>query len=53
MHVGMGTLHAWEKYGDGAKPDIQAVAKGLGGGYWKFSEICKTAALTKRTGMRQ
>ena len=31
--VGMGTVHAWEKYGDGAAPDIQAVAKGLGGGY--------------------
>ena len=29
----MGTLHAWEKYGDGVAPDIQAVAKGLGGGY--------------------
>lgn len=29
----LGTLHAWEQYGDGVKPDIQAVAKGLGGGY--------------------
>ncbi|KAF8333065.1 pyridoxal phosphate-dependent transferase [Cantharellus anzutake] len=29
----MGTLHAWESFGDGARPDIQAVAKGLGGGY--------------------
>ncbi|KAI0675855.1 PLP-dependent transferase [Trametes maxima] len=29
----MGTLHAWESYGDGISPDIQAVAKGLGGGY--------------------
>ncbi|KAF9071607.1 hypothetical protein BDP27DRAFT_1382427 [Rhodocollybia butyracea] len=29
----MGTLHAWESFGDGASPDIQAVAKGLGGGY--------------------
>ena len=29
----MGTLHAWELYGDGATPDIQAVAKGLGGGF--------------------
>ncbi|KDQ61364.1 hypothetical protein JAAARDRAFT_45053 [Jaapia argillacea MUCL 33604] len=28
----MGTLHAWESFGDGAAPDIQAVAKGLGGG---------------------
>jgi hypothetical protein len=30
--LGMGTLHAWESFGDGARPDIQAVAKGLGGG---------------------
>lgn len=29
---GMGTLHAWESFGDNAPPDIQAVAKGLGGG---------------------
>lgn len=29
----MGTVHAWESFGDGATPDIQAVAKGLGGGY--------------------
>ncbi|KAF8324112.1 PLP-dependent transferase [Clavulina sp. PMI_390] len=29
----MGTLHAWESFGDGVQPDIQAVAKGLGGGY--------------------
>ena len=28
----MGTLHAWESFGDNAPPDIQAVAKGLGGG---------------------
>lgn len=30
--IGMGTLHAWESFGDGVAPDIQAVAKGLGGG---------------------
>ena len=29
----MGTMHAWESFGDGASPDMQAVAKGLGGGY--------------------
>ncbi|KAK0239028.1 pyridoxal phosphate-dependent transferase [Armillaria nabsnona] len=29
----MGCYHAWELYGDGVAPDIQAVAKGLGGGY--------------------
>jgi hypothetical protein len=28
----MGTLHAWESFGDNTPPDIQAVAKGLGGG---------------------
>lgn len=28
----VGTLHAWETFG-GEPPDIQAVAKGLGGGY--------------------
>jgi adenosylmethionine-8-amino-7-oxononanoate aminotransferase len=31
--VGMGTTHAWESFGDNVPPDIQAVAKGLGGGY--------------------
>jgi acetylornithine/succinyldiaminopimelate/putrescine aminotransferase len=30
--IGMGTTHAWEAFGDGVAPDIQAVAKGLGGG---------------------
>ena len=29
---GMGTMHAWESFGDNTPPDIQAVAKGLGGG---------------------
>lgn len=40
--IGMGTLHGWEKYGDGATPDIQAVAKGLGGGYGSPFSICIT-----------
>ena len=31
--VQRGTMHAWESFGDGASPDMQAVAKGLGGGY--------------------
>jgi len=35
----MGTLHAWESFGDGAAPDIQAVAKGLGGGYASIGAI--------------
>jgi len=29
----MGTLHAWESFGDNTPPDIQAIAKGLGGGF--------------------
>jgi len=35
----MGTLHAWESFGDGIAPDIQAVAKGLGGGYASIGAI--------------
>ncbi|PFH51863.1 hypothetical protein AMATHDRAFT_39945 [Amanita thiersii Skay4041] len=35
----MGTLHAWESFGDNAAPDIQAVAKGLGGGYASIGAI--------------
>ncbi|KAG5222615.1 PLP-dependent transferase [Salix suchowensis] len=34
----MGSTHAWETLGDGIAPDIQAVAKGLGGGY----DICSS-----------
>jgi acetylornithine/succinyldiaminopimelate/putrescine aminotransferase len=30
---GLGTLHAWQTFADGVSPDLQAVAKGLGGGY--------------------
>jgi len=35
----MGTLHAWESFGEGASPDIQAVAKGLGGGYASIGAV--------------
>ncbi|KAJ3503569.1 hypothetical protein NLJ89_g8371 [Agrocybe chaxingu] len=35
----MGTLHAWESFGDGIAPDIQAVAKGLGGGYASIGAV--------------
>ncbi|KAF9563918.1 PLP-dependent transferase [Agrocybe pediades] len=35
----MGTLHAWESFGDGVAPDIQAVAKGLGGGYASIGAV--------------
>jgi E3 ubiquitin-protein ligase TRIP12 len=30
--TGMGTTHAWQSFGDGVAPDIQAIAKSLGGG---------------------
>ncbi|KAH7107123.1 PLP-dependent transferase [Auriculariales sp. MPI-PUGE-AT-0066] len=29
----MGTLHAWESFGDGISPDLQASAKGSGSGF--------------------
>ncbi|KAG7094891.1 hypothetical protein E1B28_005698 [Marasmius oreades] len=35
----MGTMHAWESFGDGEAPDIQAVAKGLGGGYASIGAV--------------
>ncbi|KZV84309.1 PLP-dependent transferase [Exidia glandulosa HHB12029] len=35
----MGTMHAWESFGDGVSPDLQAVAKGLGGGYVSIGAI--------------
>ncbi|KAJ7158710.1 pyridoxal phosphate-dependent transferase [Mycena filopes] len=35
----MGTMHAWESFGDGVAPDIQAVAKGLGGGYASIGAV--------------
>ncbi|KAI0287811.1 pyridoxal phosphate-dependent transferase [Russula brevipes] len=35
----MGTTHAWESFGDNVPPDIQAVAKGLGGGYASIGAV--------------
>jgi len=35
----MGTLHGWQSFGDGAAPDIQAIAKGLGGGYASIGAV--------------
>ncbi|KAJ8487518.1 hypothetical protein ONZ45_g14307 [Pleurotus djamor] len=35
----MGTIHAWQSLGDGCAPDIQAVAKGLGGGYASIGAV--------------
>ncbi|KAI5117507.1 hypothetical protein M0805_003912 [Coniferiporia weirii] len=43
----MGTLHAWEMYGDGATPDIQAVAKGLGGGYASIGAVLMSERISK------
>ncbi|KAF8623231.1 hypothetical protein AX15_006465 [Amanita polypyramis BW_CC] len=47
----MGTLHAWESFGDGASPDIQAVAKGLGGGYAPIGAVLMSKKVA--TGMRK
>jgi len=35
----MGTMHAWQSFGDGEAPDIQGVAKGLGGGYASIGAV--------------
>ncbi|KAJ2934030.1 hypothetical protein H1R20_g3045, partial [Candolleomyces eurysporus] len=35
----MGTLHGWQSCGDNVAPDIQAVAKGLGGGYASIGAV--------------
>jgi len=35
----MGTLHAWESFGDGAAPDIQTCAKGLAAGYQPLGAV--------------
>ncbi|KAJ7066411.1 PLP-dependent transferase [Mycena amicta] len=46
----MGTLHAWESFGDGVAPDIQAVAKGLGGGYASIGAVLMSKRVA--TGLR-
>ena len=38
-----GTLHAWEQ--EGASPDIQAIAKGLGGGYQPIGAMLARAKI--------
>ncbi|ORY24559.1 adenosylmethionine-8-amino-7-oxononanoate aminotransferase [Naematelia encephala] len=35
----VGTLHAWQTVGEGVRPDIQPIAKGLGGGYMPISGV--------------
>ncbi|KAI0686676.1 hypothetical protein BC835DRAFT_1287769 [Cytidiella melzeri] len=35
----LGTTHAWETFADGVAPALQAVAKGLGGGYASIGAI--------------
>ncbi|KAJ3505938.1 hypothetical protein NMY22_g17408 [Coprinellus aureogranulatus] len=35
----MGSLHGWQSLGDGCAPDLQAVAKGLGGGYASIGAV--------------
>ena len=43
-HSGLGALHARKTFDDGAVPNLQAVAKGLGGGYASIG----TVLLSKR-----
>ncbi len=40
-----GTLHAWEQ--EGVAPDIQAVAKGLGGGYQPIGAVLASARVVE------
>lgn len=35
----IGTFHGWQSVGEGVQPDIQTVAKGLGGGYMPISGV--------------
>lgn len=39
-------MHAWESFGDGVAPDIQSVAKGLGGGYASIGAILMSQKVT-------
>lgn len=43
----LGTLHAWESFGDNVAPDIQAVAKGLGGGYAAIGAVLMSPKVAK------
>ena len=48
-----GTLHAWEQ--EGIAPDIQAIAKGLGGGYQPIGAMLASGRIidTIRAGLRR
>ncbi|KAL4078726.1 pyridoxal phosphate-dependent transferase [Scleroderma yunnanense] len=43
----MGSLHAWQSVGDGASPDLQAVAKGLGGGYASIGAVLMSPKVSR------
>ncbi|TRM65526.1 pyridoxal phosphate-dependent transferase [Schizophyllum amplum] len=43
----MGSYHAWQTYGPDSPPDIQAVAKGLGGGYAAIGAVLMSAKVAK------
>ncbi|KAL5640275.1 hypothetical protein ACGC1H_007521 [Rhizoctonia solani] len=43
----MGTLHAWESFGDGMAPDLQSVAKGLGGGFASIGAVLVSPRVAK------
>ncbi|KAI0091468.1 hypothetical protein BDY19DRAFT_983799 [Irpex rosettiformis] len=42
----LGTMHAWEQFGDGVTPDLQSVAKGLGGGYASIGAVLVSKKIT-------
>ncbi|KZT62580.1 PLP-dependent transferase [Calocera cornea HHB12733] len=45
------TMHAWQTLGDNVAPDIQAVAKGLGGGYVSIGAVLMSPRVSK--GIRE
>ncbi|EJU02631.1 PLP-dependent transferase [Dacryopinax primogenitus] len=45
------TMHAWQTYGDNVAPDIQAIAKGLGGGYVSIGAVLMSPRVAK--GIRE
>ncbi|CCO29850.1 hypothetical protein BN14_03871 [Rhizoctonia solani AG-1 IB] len=47
LGIGMGTLHAWESFGDGMAPDLQSVAKGLGGGFASIGAVLVSPRVAK------